>query len=291
MKTTIFSLTSFLFILLFSACGENSNSTSQTDINNEDSVTNQALEINHTDAAIKKITYEIFTDSGTVDLPKIEPSMPDFGATFKEQLLVVTEVPSQTNLEAIQAILQKKQNYSGNPKEALAKKKKEYFDFYIDANSEEIIGMSADWEQNKTISVVYNDNYFTTIGFYLDEYGGGARSYFSDSYLVLDLKNSKQITLSDIFDENGVAQLTKKLTSQALEMAQKEGASSMKDYGFLVKEIKPTERFIITDKGIEFTYLRTEIVIGSMPSPSFFVSWSDLKDIVKNDSPVRSLMT
>ncbi|WP_338768863.1 DUF3298 domain-containing protein [Bernardetia sp. ABR2-2B] len=291
MKKTIYSFTSFFCfcILLFSACGKNS--ASKTDINDTDSLTHQAFEKNETDdTAIKKITYEIFTDSGTVDLPKIEPSMPDFGTSFKEQILVVTEVPSQTNLEAIQTILQKKQNYSGDAKEALVKKKKEYFDFYIDANSEEIIGMSADWEQNKTISVIYNDNYFTTIGFYLDEYGGGARSYYTDTYLTLDLKNSKQVTLSDIFDKNGISQLTQKLTVKAKEIVEKEGASSMEDYGFLVEKVEPTERFFFTDKGIEFSYLRTEITVGAMPPPTFLLTWNELKDIVKADASVRSLM-
>jgi hypothetical protein len=288
MKKNNFLLAFIFTVCIFPSCGGNSNAT--TDENGADSVTTQINQDIETDTGIKKIAFEIFADSGRVDLPKIEASMPDFGASFKEEILVVTEVPSQTNLEAIQAILQKKQEYSGDAKQALAKKKKEYFEFYIDANSEEIVGISADWERALSTQVIYNDNYFTTIGFYLDEYGGGARSYFSDSYLVLDLKNSKQITLSDIFDEKGVSQLTQKLTTKAKEMAEKEGASSMEDYGFLVKEITPTERFIVTDKGIEFTYLRTEIVIGSMPSPSFFVSWMELKDIVKNDSPIRSLI-
>ena len=254
MKIPIYSLASFLciYILLFSACG--ANSTSQTDSNETDSVTNQVLKAG--DTGIKKITYEVFTDSGTVALPKIEPSMPDFGAFFKEQVLVVTEVPSQTNLEAIQAILQKKQNYSGDAKEAVAKKKKEYFDFYIDANLEGIMGMSANWEQNKTISIVYNDNYFTTIAFYLDEYGGGAHSNFISSYLVLDLKNSKQLTLEDIFDESGIVSLREKLQNKALQLVKDEGANSLEEYGFFDAEIELTKNFIVTKKGLDLNPTR-----------------------------------
>lgn len=273
-------------IFLFPSCGKNAQV--KADENNADSVTTQINQNIEADKSIKKIVFEIFADSGTIELAKGEEGSPM--ASFKEEILVITEVPIQTNLEAVQAILQKKQEYSGDAKQALAKKKKEYLEGYVEMNSEEVMGMSAEWERDLSIQVIYNDNYFTTIGFYLDEYGGGARSYFSDSYLVLDLKNSKQITLSDIFDENGVSQLTQKLTDKAKEMAQKEGASSMEDYGFLVEEVKPTERFIVTDRGIEFTYLRTEIVIGSMPSPAFFVNWSELGEVVKSDSPVRSLM-
>lgn len=274
-------------VFLFSACGDGTSASQANEVDSVD-VIHQTLETENKETGIKKITFETFTDSGTIELAKGEEGSPM--ASFNSKILVVTEVPSQTNLEAIQAILQKKQEYSGDAKAALAKKKKEYFDAYIDDNSEEIIGMSADWERSLTVNVVYNDNYFTTIGFYLDEYAGGARSYYTDTYLILDLKNSKQITLSDIFDENGLSQLTEKLTDKAKEMAQKEEAASMEDYGFLVEEIKPTERFIITDKGIEFTYLRTEIVIGAMPVPTFFVSWSEIQDIMKPDASVRSLM-
>ncbi len=286
MKKNNFLLAFVFAVCIFPSCGGNLHAT--TDKNNADSVTTQVNQDIETDKSVKKIAFEILVDSGTIELAAGEEGSPM--ASFKEEILVVTEVPSQTNLETIQAILQKKQEYSGDAKQALAQKKKKYLEGYVEMNSEEVMGMSAEWERDLSTQVIYNDNYFTTIGFYLDEYGGGARSYFSDSYLVLDLKNSKQITLSDIFDENGISQLTKKLTDKAKEMAQKEGSSSMEDYGFLVEEITPTERFIVTDKGIEFTYLRTEIVIGSMPSPSFFMSWVELKDIVKNDSPIRSLI-
>jgi hypothetical protein len=290
MKKNIFSCTLLLSLCIFlSSCGGNSD----TQANEVDSVDTEINQNSHTDnenddTGIKKITFEIFADSGTIELAKGEEGSPV--ASFREQTLVITEVPSQTNLEAIQSILQEKQNYSGDAKVALAKKKKEYFASYIDANSEEVMGMSADWEQNKSVEVVYNDNYFTTIGFYLDEYGGGAHGYSSISYMILDLKSSKQVLLSDIFDEQGLASLKSKLQDKALKLAQKEGATSLEDYGFFDAEIELTKTFMLTKKGLEFEYQQGEIAPRVMAPPSFLFEWNEIKDIIKSDSPVRSLI-
>lgn len=279
----IFAFYVSISALLFTSCGGTSDS--KTDETKTDSLVSQNVEFNE---EIKKITFEIFADSGTIELAAGEEDSP--GALFKEQILVVKEVPKVTNFEAIKAILEKYQDYTGDAKQALAKKKKEYLEGYVEMNSEEVMGMSADWERDLTVNVVYNDNYFTTIGFYLDEYGGGARSYYTEGYLILDLKNSKQIKLSDMFDENGVSKLTQKLTNKALETAKKEGYTSLDDAGFLVEKIEPTEKFLINGQGIEFTYNRADITVNSMPPPSFFLTWNEVEDIMKTDASVRSLI-
>lgn len=273
----------FLSTILFSACGKTS--TSQAEENETDSTLTQSLE---TKNSIKKIAFEIFADSGTIELAAGEEGSPS--ASFKEEILVVTEVPSQTNLEAIQSILRKKQNYSGDAKQALAKKKKEYLEGYVDANSEEVIGMSAEWDRDLSAQVIFNDNYFTTIAFYLDEYGGGAHSYSTASFVILDLKSSKQITLSDIFDEKGLVLLKQKMLDMALQIAKNNNASSLEEYDFFVDAIEPTENFTITETGIEFSYDRGEIRPYSSPAPSFFFKWNEIKDIIKTDASVRSLI-
>lgn len=285
MKKNNFLLLLFFFIIL-SSCGKTS--TSQTEENNIDSLNNQSHLTTQTDSENDKIAFEIFSDSGTVELVKGEQGSPI--ASFKEEILVVTQVPSQTNLEQIQAILQKKQNYSGEAKQALAKKKQEYFEGYIEFYSEETLGMSAEWDSNKEVDVIYNDNYFTTISFMTDEYSGGAHPNGYISYLVLDLKNSKEITLEDIFDANGINTIKQKILDKSLEIAKKEGATTLEEGGFFVEDIKPTENFIVSSTGIEFVYNRSEITPYVMPAPTYFFSWLELKEIIKQDSPLRSLM-
>ncbi len=273
-------------LVLFVSCGKTAtNSETPNDTTTQIQETQQ---IQNVADEIKKIEFEIFSDSGTVELVAGEEGSP--AASFKEQILVVTEVPSQTNLETIQAVLQKKQDYSGDAKQALAKKKKNYLEGYIEMNSEEVIGMSAEWYRDLQVSVIFNDNYFTTIAFYLDEYGGGAHPYYTTSFINLDLKNSKQIKLSDIFDENSQTKLKDKMLEKASEIAKKEGVNSLEDYGFFVEEISPTENFAIIEKGIEFSYNRGEITPHVMPSPVFFFTWQELESIVNTDSPIRILM-
>lgn len=293
MKKNIFSSTLLLSLCIFllSSCGKNSNA--QTDENKVDSTNTEITQNVETDnendaTGIKKIAFKIFADSGTIELAKGEEGSPM--ASFNSKILVITEAPSQTNLESIQSILQKKQEYSGDAKKALAKKKKEYLEDYIEMNSEEVMGMSADWEIEQNIDIVYNENYFTTIGFYSYEYGGGAHGSSSSSYVILDLKNSKQILLSDIFDEEGLASLKSKLQDKALKLAQKEGATSLEDYGFFDAEIELTKHFMLTKKGLEFEYQQGEITPHVMAPPTFLFEWNEIKGIVKADASVRSLI-
>ncbi|MCC5943329.1 MAG: hypothetical protein JJT94_00225 [Bernardetiaceae bacterium] len=288
MKKSIFSLLTISSLLILSSCGGGGGADTQTDTGDSDSLHTEMSEETNFEATsdeVKKIDFEIFADSGAVALVESEPDSP--GATFKEEILVVTQVPSQTNLEAIQAILQKVQNYTGDAKQALAQKKTEYLDDYVEMNSEEMVGMSADWYKESTVEVVFNNDYFTTIGFYSDEYGGGARSFYSSSYLVLDLKNSKKITLSDIFDADGIDKLTQKLTEEALAMAKEEGALSLEDAGFMVEKVEPTERFLVDKQGLRFEYAQAEITFRAVAPPVFLFEWSELKDIMKSDSPLR----
>jgi len=288
MKKNIFTFALFFSICtcLFSSCGKKSDA--QANENETDSLTTIVDQKIETDTGIKKITFEILADSGGVQLVKGEKESPV--ASFASQILVVTEVPQQSNLDSIQAILQRQQKYEGDAKEALAKKKKEYFDFYIDANSDEVVVLSAEWYQHEQIQVLYNDNYFVSILFYGDEYGGGAGSYDYASYLVLDLKNNKKITLSDLFDEEGISKIQKGILNKALQYAKEQGSTSLEEHGYFMESLKPTEDFVITEKGIEFTYGRGEILPRVNIPPVFLFSWAELKDILKTDSSVRSLI-
>lgn len=238
-----------------------------------------------------KITFKILADSGYVSYPNKESNE---GATFKGLLFVVTGVPKESNLEAIQAILQKKQGYSGNPKQALNKKKKEYLHSYLEfykqdqksgEEYEETTKYITSWSTNPTIEVLYNDNYFTTIAFMSDNYGGGGHSDFHVSYLVLDLKKNKQLTLEDIFDKNGLVMLKQKILDKSLLITKKKGKKTLKEAGFFEERIEPTENFIVSKSGIEFIYNRGEITLYEMPEPTYFFSWAELKKIMKANSP------
>lgn len=286
MRTTIlpiaFFFSIYLFLFLFSACG--GSSISQADENGTDSLATQ-----NTTNDVKKISFEVVSDSGQVKFYPNENESPS--ATFKYQLLIVTGVPKESNLEAIQAILQQKQEYSGDAKQALAKKKQEYFDSYMSVYKEEgMEGHVTNWDSDTYTEVMYNDNYFTTIAIMMDEYSGGAHPNSYVSYFVLDLKQNKQITLDNIFDANGLATIKQKILDKSLEIAKQEGATTLEEAGFFVEALKPTENFIVSDTGIEFVYNRSEITPYAMPSPSYSFSWAELKSNMKADSPLHVLV-
>lgn len=243
-----------------------------------------------------KISFKILADSGYVSYPNEEN---DEGASFKGLLFVVTGVPKESNLETIQTILKKQQSYSGDPKKALAKQKKEFLDSYLEFYKEDK-GAEKEYEETKkyitswstepTINVLYNDNYFTTLSFISDYYGGGAHSDFHVSYLVLDLKSNKKLILRDIFDKNGLVILKQKILDKSLSIAKQQGKKTLKEAGFFEERIQPTENFIVSKSGIEFVYNRGEITLYEMPEPTYMFSWNELKDLIKVDSPLYSLI-
>lgn len=258
-----------------------------------ESIQTDALVVEDTNDKNNKISFKILADSGYVSHPDKEISE---GASFKGLLFITTSVPKESNIDAIQAILKQEQNYLGDPQKALAKQKKEYLDSYLDfykkdkESEEENTSYVTSWSTDPTIEVLYNDNYFTTIGFYTDNYGGGAHSDFHVSYLVLDLKNNKKLTLDDIFDKKGLAILKQKILDKSLVIAKKKGKKTLEEAGFFEEKIKPTENFIVSKSGIEFVYQRGEITFYEMPEPTYLFSWNELKEFVKMDSSIDFLI-
>jgi hypothetical protein len=272
MKKNIFSLASVLslcaFLFLFSACG--GTSTSQT--SETDSLTNQSVET-ETNDEVKKITYEILTETEQGDASQ---------AKSQVQLLVITEVPAGSDLATLQSILQKQQKYTGDAKEFLAEIKQNYIN---SKTSEEGIE-EENWYTETRVEVIYNDNYITTIELFKEEYAGGAHGENEDLYCVLDLKNNRKMTLDMLFDTQGLTVLKQKLTDEALKLAKTEGYTTLEGLGYFSEEVTPTENFGVSEKGITFGYQKGELAPFMVPGVSFTVAWSELKDIIKSDSPV-----
>lgn len=261
----LFSICAFLF--LFSSCG---GSVQTTENISADSVQVETTGTN-------KLTYEILTEIDNEDEAK---------AKFKVQLLVITEVPTESDLATLQNILQKQQNYSGDAKEFLAKQKQDYIGSMILAEGTEVENGYIETR----VEVIYNDNYITTIEFFKEEYAGGAHGESQDLYCVLDLKNNQKMTLDMIFDKKDMSLLQQKITNEALKLAKTEGYTTLQEAGYFSEEVTPTENFGVSEKGITFIYQRGDLAPFMMPPTSFTVAWSDIKDILKVDASIHSLI-
>lgn len=262
----LFSICAFMF--LFSSCG---GSVQTTETISADSVQVETTGTN-------KLTYEILTEIDNEDEAK---------AKFKVQLFVITEVPTGSDLATLQGILQKQQKYTGDAKEFLSEQKQNYIRSRPSEGEESEEGMEDENAYSRTrVEVFYNDNYLTTIAFFQEEYAGGAHGENQDLYCVLDLKNNRKMTLDMIFDKKDMSSLQQKVTNEALKLAKTEGHTTLEEAGYFSEEIVPTENFGVTERGMEFVYQQGELTPPMIPAISFTVSWAELKDIIKADSPV-----
>lgn len=262
----LFSICAFLF--LFSSCGGSVQTT--------ENISTDSVQVETT--GTNKLTYEILTEIDNEDEAK---------AKFKVQLLVITEVPTGSDLAILQGILQKQQNYTGDAKEFLSEQKQNYIRTRPAEGEESEEGMEdQNAYTNKRVEVFYNDNYLTTIGFFKEEYAGGAHGENQELYCVLDLKKNQKMTLDMIVDKKDLPLLQQKVTNEALKLAKTEGYATLEEAGYFSEEVIPTENFSVTERGMEFVYQQADLAPASMPAVSFTVSWSELKDIIKADSPV-----
>ncbi len=262
----LFLICAFLF--LFSSCGGSAQTT--------ENISADSVQVETT--GTNKLTYEILTEIDNEDEAK---------AKFKVQLLVITEVPTGSDLATLQSILQKQQNYTGDAKEFLFEQKQSYIRYRPSEGEESAEGMEDQNAYTHTrVEVIYNDNYITTIEFFKEEYAGGVHGESQDLYCVLDLKKNQKMTLDMIFDKKDMSLLQQKITNEALKLAKTEGYTTLQESGYFSEEVTPTENFGVSEKGIMFGYQRGDLAPFMMPPTSFTVAWSELKDIIKADSPV-----
>lgn len=218
-------------------------------------------------------------------------------ATFSEVIVEVKQVPQGSNLSKIKELLQKYQSVqnektSQTARQTIENSKKSFFKEYLETNQDqdEEYLYAANWVNESNANIIFNDNYFATIAFSNYMYLGGAHGMFGEAYLVIDTKNGKELKLNDIFDKQSLATLEKKMIKKAYAYTGFENPVSLQDAGYLVDKIEVTDNFSITAKGITFVYQPYEIAPYAAGMPAFLFTWEELKDLIKADSPVKSLI-
>lgn len=243
----------------------------------------------------KSINFSIISIKDSVKLFKNRKETPQ--ATFSDVIIEVKQVPQGSNLSKIKEILKKHQSVqnessSQTAKQTIENNKKSFFKEYLEVNKDqdEDYLYAANWVNQNDIEVIFNDNYFATLSFSNYQYLGGAHGMYGETYLVIDTKNGKEIKLNDIFDKQSIATLEKRMLKKAYAYTGFENAVSLQDAGYLVDKIEVTDNFSLTAKGITFVYQPYEIAPYAAGMPSFLFTWEELKDLIKTDSSVNSLI-
>ncbi|WP_293303749.1 RsiV family protein [Pedobacter sp. UBA5917] len=131
------------------------------------------------------------------------------------------------------------------------------------------------YTNNSQQSISYNDNGYVVVDFLADAYTGGAHGNYSSIMYCLDVKNKKQMILSDIvkIDSNALKGLLEQNIRKEYNIKAKDALSTVLFDDF----IKPNNNFYFNNNGIAFMYNPYEVASYAQGQIVVFIPYSDLK--------------
>lgn len=209
--------------------------------------------------------------------------MPDtnYGGEEKEQIYKIFESFLGDDTSVIK----------GNPFATIEKMKTVSVNDYRESNlklyqeNPDMFGASMNWSEVAHMLPMYNDNDLLSIRQEWYSYSGGAHGNYGASNYAINLKTGKRIKLEDLFQKGSQSALSEIVEQKILEQQRKfiGERATLQDAGFFVEEIKPTENFYLTKKGIGFYYSPYEIAPYVIGAIEVFVPFSDCKHLMKKD--------
>ncbi|KQM77082.1 hypothetical protein ASE74_17620 [Pedobacter sp. Leaf216] len=125
-------------------------------------------------------------------------------------------------------------------------------------------------------SINYNDNGYVVIDFLADAYTGGAHGNYSSTMFCLDVKNKKQLVLSDIvkIDSNALQGILERNFRKEYNIKATDALTTVLFDNF----IKPNHNFYFNANGIAFMYNPYEVASYAQGQIVVFIPYTDLKN-------------
>lgn len=176
------------------------------------------------------------------------------------------------------------------PDSMLINYENEYYTSYRKQNFERYEqGQSFNWQKVVNMSIINNSEYVLCTEILTYVYSGGAHGMTNISYENIDLRNGSNISLDDIFKIDVVNELSTLLTKQLYVDKSLPIDKKLTDLGYFVDTVSPNTNIIINNMGIGFLYNSYEIAPYSFGQTKIFLKYSDIIDILNEESIVFSL--
>jgi hypothetical protein len=211
------------------------------------------------------------------------------GATLSLTLLIPSESTNPVINDSITPLILKsfsnRKIFQSTPDQLLAGIRQSYFDDYMESNEtlfkEQPDAASLNWELTRHMHILYNSG--TILSFYILSYAftGGAHGLESQDFFSMDVKTGKLLKKEDLFVEGSEQELSRLLTAKLHEQDGIKMGSKLSESGYFVDEIKPNDNFYLTGNGIGFFYNHYEIAPYSNGFTDIFLTFSELKSILK----------
>ncbi|MBN1799665.1 MAG: DUF3298 domain-containing protein [Spirochaetales bacterium] len=215
------------------------------------------------------------------DSPKVEVSL---------FYVYPSEYQNQQILRLLQAlILPQEQN---NPRQTLEHMVDSYVTVYRAENSdiyEEDSEWMFMWRHSYGTSLICNDKNMFTCRFYFNDYTGGAHGMAGEGFVSFDLETGKRLAPEDIFIADYREQLGEIMDKKLRAVENIPPQAALEDRGFFVDYIEPNDNFYIALDGIGFYFNSYEIRPYAYGPTDIFLSFKEIKHLIKADSPVRRL--
>ncbi|HEQ72175.1 MAG TPA: DUF3298/DUF4163 domain-containing protein, partial [Spirochaetia bacterium] len=184
-------------------------------------------------------------------------------------------------------------DFPNDPENQLAAWRDRYVNDYREAN-QEFFDPSLDWQfswvYNNDVSVVCNDRNLLSLRFSLYEYSGGAHGNSYIQYNNYDLQTGALLSLTDLFSPGSNPRLLGLLERKLRAREQIPAGEPLSDHDYFVDSLPLAETWYIAPDGIGFFYNNYEIRAYAFGPVELFLSWNELGDLIKPESPVRRLI-
>ncbi len=118
----------------------------------------------------------------------------------------------------------------------------------------------------------------------------GAISYHSYRNFVLNLHTGNQVTENDIFNAGYDNALQSLIIHFLLDQHKVKTVSELEEIGFFgIQEIIPNRNFLLTEKGIIYTYNQGEYSAYQLEAPQVFISYDDIRSLLRENTIVYKL--
>lgn len=146
-------------------------------------------------------------------------------------------------------------------------------------------GCVAPYYEKDSIKVIYNENEISTLCFYQQTYNGQIHPLTTIHFRCFNLAESKQLKLSDLFEENYYSELTKIGKKEFYTQLGLPDTANLKSHYFRFdkNQFKLNENFYINYDGLHFFYNQLEISGYASGAIDLVIPWSKIKHLLNKD--------
>jgi hypothetical protein len=142
------------------------------------------------------------------------------------------------------------------------------------------------FESSNIVYILHNDKNILSLNYATSSETAATHSIYKKRYINFNLKTGELLQLEDIFQKNYQNTLIALLEQDLRAKFGIKPKQSLAEFGFVLKnnQLPLTNNFFITRDGIGFHYNVYEIAPYAVGETTLFLSYKQLKTILKNDS-------